>query len=870
VLPSHAPLLGAVVGQGVRTTAARARDIFSANLMLGRGPSAWGTMLTAAAAGDSKLVEAGLVMCNAVAARALEALNPSLARQAYRSMGEPGIALSLEGVELGGEDRAHIAGEVCLLFRDYAAAQEAFCESKRPRSALELRSDLREWEAAERLAQALDPNSAPRVALERAKSEEMAGANESALAGYKDTLARAEALLKGAEAQIRELALGTSTGTGMGAAAAAAGAAGAAPAAPILGWYAETGATVASNAAAAASASAARAVMQAASAGIARCTLKCGDVRAGAALALGLGDAQLCRECGGMAESVGAIADAASLYRAGGAYDKAAELYLRIGAIKSCEPLLERVGSLRLQCSFGAALEKEGNYLGAALAYERGRDMSSMVRLMLEKLSMAPRAAELVRAVGSREGAALMAAHCASGGDLKGAIEFLQLAGNGEEAFALAVKSGEMEVYVGVLVQLAVGEAGEVGGGGGTGGGGGGGGGGGSGASGAAAAAPTATNAQLSLLPKAECLRIGSYYEAKGHSQALRAAQFFAAAGEFMRALALLLAAASPAAQDAAAAAASTSPTAASLIEEAVRLAGRAQVAPVTARLLSFLRGEGPEDGPPKDSMFIFTLQMALGNHGAAAAEALSIARCEQESPSGSFKTAHGILFDAYCALLAAGATVPNELWRTLALLHSYLLVKKLIGAFDHLGAARMLARVVKSISRFPAHATPILTSTVIQCQRGGLKATAYELACTLQLPAHRGAVKEEFRKKIEAMVRKPTGEEDAPHTPSPCPFCDAPVPSYNLSCASCQSTIPFCVVTGKHMTREDCSQCPSCRFPALFSSLSSAAAGGGYSCPMCSSPIAPQSIALHRDPLAFLRGVVGSDESQGSEGGDS
>ncbi len=35
----------------------------------------------------------------------------------------------------------------------------------------------------------------------------------------------------------------------------------------------------------------------------------------------------------------------------------------------------------------------------------------------------------------------------------------------------------------------------------------------------------------------------------------------------------------------------------------------------------------------------------------------------------------------------------------------------------DHEAGARMLVRVAKSISRFPAHVVPILTSTVIECQ---------------------------------------------------------------------------------------------------------------------------------------------------------
>ncbi len=38
------------------------------------------------------------------------------------------------------------------------------------------------------------------------------------------------------------------------------------------------------------------------------------------------------------------------------------------------------------------------------------------------------------------------------------------------------------------------------------------------------------------------------------------------------------------------------------------------------------------------------------------------------------------------------------------------------------------------------------------------------------------------------------------------------------LECANCHNSIPYCVVTGKHMVISDASMCPSCRFPATYS----------------------------------------------------
>lgn len=52
--------------------------------------------------------------------------------------------------------------------------------------------------------------------------------------------------------------------------------------------------------------------------------------------------------------------------------------------------------------------------------------------------------------------------------------------------------------------------------------------------------------------------------------------------------------------------------------------------------------------------------------------------------------------------------------------------------------AARMLIRVSRNISKFPAHVVPILTSTVIECQRSGLRNTAFEYASMLMRPEYR------------------------------------------------------------------------------------------------------------------------------------
>lgn len=46
--------------------------------------------------------------------------------------------------------------------------------------------------------------------------------------------------------------------------------------------------------------------------------------------------------------------------------------------------------------------------------------------------------------------------------------------------------------------------------------------------------------------------------------------------------------------------------------------------------------------------------------------------------------------------------------------------------------------RVARNISKFPEHVVPILTSTVIECQRAGFKKTAFEYASMLVRPEYR------------------------------------------------------------------------------------------------------------------------------------
>ena len=60
----------------------------------------------------------------------------------------------------------------------------------------------------------------------------------------------------------------------------------------------------------------------------------------------------------------------------------------------------------------------------------------------------------------------------------------------------------------------------------------------------------------------------------------------------------------------------------------------------------------------------------------------------------------------------------------------------------------------------------------MIECQRAGLKCSAYEYAVMLMRPEHRGSIDANLKRKIEAVVRRRSQqEEEAPEDLSPCPI---------------------------------------------------------------------------------------------------
>ena len=290
-------------------------------------------------------------------------------------------------------------------------------------------------------------------------------------------------------------------------------------------------------------------------------------------------------------------------------------------------------------------------------------------------------------------------------------------------------------------------------------------------------------------------------------------------------------------------------------IELAIGVVGTAKSDILTHQLIDYITHSDDRAILDKSNDYLFRLHLALGNYESAAKMAFLISKNEQES--GNYKVAHGYLLDTMLELKRHGIAPSSEYSKALLLLHSYILVRGKVRDGDHATAARLLVRVAKNISKFPSHVIPILTSTVIECQRANMKKTAYEYACVLMRPEYRSNITPEYKRKIENIVRKSSalsatdagGAMESDHeATSDCPYCGAPGSAVDLDCSKCMTVIPYCIVTGMRMKVGDWTKCPKCEFPATQSAMLAHVQTSG-TCPMCQSSLSAADVAPI-DPL--------------------
>ncbi|XP_045115021.1 WD repeat-containing protein 19-like isoform X2 [Portunus trituberculatus] len=507
-------------------------------------------------------------------------------------------------------------------------------------------------------------------------------------------------------------------------------------------------------------------------AGIARTALRCGDIRRGVNIAAEMNSRMLKRECAEILESKKQYSEAAVLYESGNFHEKASSLYIRLKNWNKVGQLLVNINSPKMHLQYAKAKESDGQYREAATYYESARDYESVIRLLLHNLNSPEEAVRIVRETKSVEGAKMVAKFFQKLGDYNSAIQFLVLSKCMDEAFQLARTHGKMELYAEILGSDATPE---------------------------------------------DYKSVALHFENERNH--FLSGKFYYLAGVYPKAVKHLIRAAQ-----------STSTEDSESIQMAIDVVAAADDDGLTRQLIDFLMGE--VDGIPKDAKYLFRLYMAKNQYREAAKTAIIIAREEQNS--GNYRHAHDVLLGMYGELQRQKLKIPADMSSALLLLHSYTLARLLVRKGDHLKAARMLIRVSNNISKFPAHMVPILTSTVIECQRAGLKNSSFSFAAMLMRPETRGQIDERYKKKIEAIVRKPQKSEEEEKR-SPCPFCSTAIEETSLECAQCQSSLPYCIATGQHILADDITICPSCKFPAIRTELIKLVQDG-EGCPMCNT----------------------------------
>ncbi|KAM3864863.1 WD repeat-containing protein 19 [Diretmus argenteus] len=646
-----------------------------------------------------------------------------LAIQVYRMSGNVGMGLSLQGIQ-GIEDRNLLAGHLAMFLNDYNLAQDLYLSSSCPISALEMRRDLLHWDSALMLAKRLAEDQISFISKEYAVHLELIGDYVNALSHYEKGMTHDKKFQDHDES---------------------------------------------------------------CQAGVARMSIRMGDIRRGASQAIQHPSRVLKKECGAILESMKQFSEAAQLYEKGQYYDKAASVYIRCKNWAKVGELLPHVSSPKIHLQYAKAKEMDGKYKEAAHAYESAKDWDNVIRVLLDHLNNPEDAVRIVRETQSIDGAKMVARFFLRLNDYGSAIQFLVLSQCNDEAFQLAQQHGQMEVYADIIGSEATQE---------------------------------------------DYQSIALYFE--GEKKHLQAGKFFQKCGQYSRALKHFL----------------KCPTTDEnlAVEMAIETVGQAKDLSLTSQLTDYLMGDS--DGMPKDAKYLFRLYMALQQYREAARTAIIIAR--EEQCAGNYRNAHDVLFSMYTELQAQKIKIPAEMATNLMILHSYILVKIHVKRGDHLKGARMLIRVSNNISKFPEHIVSILTSAVIECHRAGLKNSAFSFAAMLMRPEYRHKIDPKYRKKIEAMVRRPDTSELEEET-TPCPFCGFQLPQNELLCISCKNNLPYCIATGRHMLKEDWSVCPHCEFPALYSQLILLLETES-ACPMCSESLSVKQVKKISDCSSYLQ----------------
>ncbi|PIK59918.1 putative WD repeat-containing protein 19, partial [Apostichopus japonicus] len=346
-----------------------------------------------------------------LATAALLHMDLVLAMRVYRHIGEAGMVLSLKNI-MGTDDRNLLAGHLAMFREDFSLAQDLFISSSRPIAALDMRRDLLHWDQALKLAKTLDPSQIPYISKEYAQQLEFLGDSLSL------TMRRESQAWRRSCCGDNILIPPPNPS----------------PSQHLPYQEKEHDENCAM--------------------GVARMSIRVGDIRKGVNMAVKMPSRSLKRDCAQILENMKQFSESALLYEKGEYYDKAASVYIRCKNWSKVGELLPKVTSPKIQIQYAKAKEADGRYEDAMKAYQNAKEWDSVIRILLEHLNNPEEAVKVVRESGSVDGAKMVANFFMKLSDYSSAIQFLVMSKCNDEAFQLAQQHNQMEVYAEIIVQM--------------------------------------------------------------------------------------------------------------------------------------------------------------------------------------------------------------------------------------------------------------------------------------------------------------------------------------------------------------------------------------------------------------------------------
>ncbi|KAH9424866.1 WD repeat-containing protein 19 [Dermatophagoides pteronyssinus] len=736
----------------------------------------------------------------AVGRAAIQDLDLNVAICVYQKLYKFTIVYCLERYR-NQEEHSLLCGLLAEMLANYDLAQKHFLNSSQPIRALEMRKNLQHWNEALALARHLLPNDIPIISRELAFVQELRQEYSKSLENFEAALNNQSS----DEANNNEKMKNESK--------------------ELIDNSEHK---------------------QLCLAGIARNSIRCGNLKKALTIANQLNDAKLIQECASILESFNHIQEAATLYERCQQYNQAATLYLKVKNSAKLSGLISKISDREILGQYGRIKEMEKQFRHAAEIYGKAERWEDVVRINLDHLNNPGEAVKIVREHQSIAGAKLVARFFQRLNDMTAAIEFLIMSKCYDDAYNLALTTGQMDIYADIMQYHAAdidddnddNDSNVVDG------------------------KNVETNDPMSNDNKngekvtnlmnngngktnlQHFRTIAIYYEQENNL--FKAGKFYCIARMWRKGVKLLLESTTKMQQNSinnnrqlmnnnnnnnnnntielnGDSNSHHQKMENEALTMAIDVAARVHDEQITRLILDYLMGE--TDGIPKDFKYLFRLYMKLKYYAEAAKTATIIAR--EEQMSGNYRNAHQLFFSMCIELRKNHIAIPSEMVFNLMLIHSYMLAKLWIRIGDHQISAKLLIRVYDNINQFPSHSVQILTSVVVECIRAGYMRNALKYAFILMKQENLNQIDSKLKKKIENLVRKSASSEkrissheelrqELAIESNPCPYCSESVLDDEFVCNGCRTAIPFCIASGMHIRKSDLTKCFHCQFPAI------------------------------------------------------